>query len=445
MRWPGATTRVLSALFIGAILGLALARWHPAAAATAAAIAQPIGRLWLSALQMTVVPLVLALVILGVATAADAATSGRVARRAMLLFVAMLSLFAAYAAIVAPALLSLVPRSPQLAATLAGSASAATASAGAPSLAEWVSGVIPSNAIMAAAQGAMLPVVVFAAPDRRLQATAPRKLRAMAAKSKAATQMGNQGSSSDGTRQTEALVQSGAIGDVHTIEVWTDRPVWPQGVKSPKDKGESQPVPAGVDWDLWLGTAPKRDYHEAYMPFRWRGYWDFGTGALGDMGCHFIDVPFRALKLGYPTSVECSVGSVYSDFFQQAFFDDVCPPSANIHLKFASKAPGKEISFNWYDGGMRPQLPDGCDYKTVFGSVDGGMLFIGTKGIISAEMFGENPRLWPEKKFENVRIATKPRALVPGGWPGVGRLPVTMVSLPAPVVTVPVPKSLPKL
>ena len=161
MKLPGATTRVLSSLLLGAVVGLALARWHPDAAATAAAIAQPIGRLWLSALQMTVVPLVLALVILGVASAADAATSGRVARRAMVLFVAMLSLFAAYAAIVAPALLSLVPRSEQLAATLAGTAAVATSS-GAPSLAEWVSGVIPSNAIMAAAQGAMLPLVVFA-------------------------------------------------------------------------------------------------------------------------------------------------------------------------------------------------------------------------------------------------------------------------------------------
>lgn len=161
MKLPGATTRVLSSLLLGAVVGLALARWHPDAAATAAAIAQPIGRLWLSALQMTVVPLVLALVILGVASAADAATSGRVARRAMVLFVAMLSLFAAYAAIVAPALLSLVPRSEQLAATLAGTA-AVTTSSGAPSLAEWVSGVIPSNAIMAAAQGAMLPLVVFA-------------------------------------------------------------------------------------------------------------------------------------------------------------------------------------------------------------------------------------------------------------------------------------------
>jgi predicted dehydrogenase len=246
-----------------------------------------------------------------------------------------------------------------------------------------------------------------------------RKLTEAAKKYKVVTQMGNQGSSTDGTRQTEAIVQSGILGDVHTIEVWTNRPVWPQGVKSPRDRGESQPIPAGVNWDLWLGTAPKRDYHEAYMPFRWRGYWDFGTGALGDMACHFIDVPFRAMKLGYPTSVECSVGSVYEDFFKEAFFDDVCPPSSSIHLKFPSKTkPGQEISLSWYDGGIRPQLPEGCDYKTVFGSADGGLLFIGTKGILSAEMFGNNPRLWPEKKFEGVKRAAPTRPLVQGSSDG---------------------------
>ncbi|WP_372016336.1 dicarboxylate/amino acid:cation symporter [Pseudoxanthomonas sp. 10H] len=162
MRWPGATTRVLLALAAGAVAGLALAHWAPDAAASAAGIAQPIGRLWLSALQMTVVPLVLALVILGVATASDAAASGRVARRAMVVFIAMLSFFAGYAALVAPALLSLVPRSPALAATLQASATHVDAAAAAPSLAQWIGNVIPSNAIMAAAQGAMLPLVVFA-------------------------------------------------------------------------------------------------------------------------------------------------------------------------------------------------------------------------------------------------------------------------------------------
>ena len=161
MRWPGATARVLLALAAGAIAGLVLAATSAAAAATAAAIAQPIGRLWLSALQMTVVPLVLSLVILGVANAANAAASGRVARRAMVVFIVLLSLFSGYAALAAPAVLAWVAPDPQLAATLQGSAAAVEAGT-APTLAQWIGNVIPSNAIMAAAQGAMLPLVVFA-------------------------------------------------------------------------------------------------------------------------------------------------------------------------------------------------------------------------------------------------------------------------------------------
>ncbi|ADV28390.1 sodium:dicarboxylate symporter [Pseudoxanthomonas suwonensis 11-1] len=161
MKLPGATARVLLALAAGAIVGLALAQASAAGAATAAAIAQPIGKLWLSALQMTVVPLVLALVILGVANAANAAASGRVARRAMFVFVVLLSLFSGYAALAAPAVLAWVTPDAQLAATLQGSAAGIEAGA-APSLAQWVANVIPSNAIMAAAQGAMLPLVVFA-------------------------------------------------------------------------------------------------------------------------------------------------------------------------------------------------------------------------------------------------------------------------------------------
>lgn len=247
-----------------------------------------------------------------------------------------------------------------------------------------------------------------------------RMLTELAKNNKLVTQMGNQGSSGKGTRQTEAIVQSGIIGEVHTVHVWTNRPVWPQGVLSPKDKHETQPIPAEVDWDLWLGTAPKRDYHEAYMPFRWRGYWDFGTGALGDMGCHFMDVPFRALKLGYPTSVECSVGQVYNDFFQEAYITDTCPPSAAIHLKFDNPASKKhkEISVSWYDGGIRPALPDGCDYESVFSSIDGGILFMGTKGILSAQLFGNNPKLYPEAKFKDVKLPEPVRPLVEGDTEG---------------------------
>lgn len=241
-----------------------------------------------------------------------------------------------------------------------------------------------------------------------------RQMAAKAKEKKVVSQMGNQGSSGKDTRITETMVQSGMIGEVYNVEVWTNRPVWPQGVQSPKDKGMTEPIPSEVDWNLWLGTAPNRDYHSAYMPFRWRGYWDFGTGALGDMGCHFIDVPYRALGLGYPTSVSCSVGQVYADFFKEAFFDDVCPPSSAIHLKFNNPKPilHKEISLSWYDGGIRPKLPEGCDYEQVFGDTDGGILFQGTKGILAAQLFGSNPTLYPKKKFAQVVLPKPKRALV---------------------------------
>lgn len=160
MRIPGATARVLIGLACGAAIGLGLARWWPDLSPQAVAIARPIGKLWLAGLQMTVVPLVLALVILGVASASDAAASGRVARRALLVFVLMLGGFSAYAAIAAPLILGFFPADPGLAATLQGSAPVAAVAA--PSFADWISNVIPSNAIMATAQGAMLPVVVFA-------------------------------------------------------------------------------------------------------------------------------------------------------------------------------------------------------------------------------------------------------------------------------------------
>jgi predicted dehydrogenase len=246
-----------------------------------------------------------------------------------------------------------------------------------------------------------------------------RMLTEAARKYRCVTQMGNQGSSGDATRQIETYIQKGVIGRVHKVECWTNRPVWPQGVKSPKDRGESQPVPPEVDWKLWLGTAPYRDYHEAYMPFRWRGYWDYGTGALGDMGCHFMDVPFRALKLKYPTSVECSVGSVFGDFFKEAFYDDVCPPSSAIHLTFPSDdRKVKEIKFSWYDGGIRPALPDGIPYEVMFASNDGGMIFYGSKGMLTAGLFGNNPRLFPEEKFEGKKLPAPEKPLVEGKTEG---------------------------
>ena len=242
-----------------------------------------------------------------------------------------------------------------------------------------------------------------------------RMLTEAARKYKVVTQMGNQGSSGDATRIIETAIQDKLIGSVHTVYCWTNRPAWPQGVRSPKDKGESQPVPAEVNWPLWLGTAPARDYHEAYMPTRWRGYWDFGTGALGDMGCHFMDVPFRALNLKYPTSVECSVGSVYTDFFKEAFYDDVCPPSSAIHLTFPSDdRKVKEVKFSWFDGGIRPQLPDGVEYNDVFRDDNGGMLFIGTKGMLTGGLFGSDPKILPVGKAADKALPAPRKPLVEG-------------------------------
>ncbi len=217
-----------------------------------------------------------------------------------------------------------------------------------------------------------------------------RQLTEAAERYQVVTQMGNQGSSGDDTRRIEAWVQQGVLGDVHTVYTWTNRPVWPQGVPLPQ---EAQPVPEGVDWDLWLGVAPQRAYHEAFMPFRWRGWWDYGTGALGDMGCHIMDVPYRALQLGYPESVYCSVGSVYADFFEQAYYPESCPPSSAVHLKFPARGALPAVDFSWYDGGIQPPRPEGLDPNQAMGDNDGGMRLVGTKGELIAGMWGREPKL----------------------------------------------------
>lgn len=223
-----------------------------------------------------------------------------------------------------------------------------------------------------------------------------RMLTQAAKRYKVVSQMGNQGSSGDDTRRIEAWVSAGVIGPVHTVHCWTNRPVWPQGIPTPKDKME---VPAGVDWDLWIGTAPFRNYHEAYMPFRWRGWWDFGTGALGDMACHIMDVPFRALKLGYPTAVECSAGSVYEDFFKEAALTDSCPPSSVIYFQFPARGDMPALELTWYDGGILPKRPKELLPDERMGDDDGGMILEGAKGKIMAGMWGKKPSLLPSSRM----------------------------------------------
>lgn len=234
-----------------------------------------------------------------------------------------------------------------------------------------------------------------------------RQLAAVAHQAKVATQMGNQGQASTETRMLEELVWTGVVGPIHEAHIWTDRPsqglfneYWPQGVNRPKD---TPPVPANIDWDLWIGGAPMRPYNPAYHPFKWRGWWDFGTGALGDMGCHLMDPVFRALKLGHPTHVQAAstrvntetypLGSMVTYFFPAR---DAQPQATNVHARGLSgvQAGGTAmppLKLTWYDGGLRPPRPEGLPEGAMMG--DNGRLLVGEKGfILGNKIFPESLR-----------------------------------------------------
>ena len=242
-----------------------------------------------------------------------------------------------------------------------------------------------------------------------------RILTQAAKKYKVVTQMGNQGSSGDDTRLIETWIQGGVIGDVHTVHVWTNRPVWPQGIATPTGKFD---VPKEVDWNLWLGTAPFRDFNPTYLPATWRGWTDFGTGSLGDMGCHFIDVPYRALQLQYPVSVECSVGSVYTGFFREAVYTDSYPPSSKTHIQFPARNGKPPVEMIWYDGGIKPKRPDELLPEEPMAELDGGIIFEGTRGKLMAGLFGRNPTLLPTKKMKEVTLPTSKFPFVEKGSDG---------------------------
>ncbi|MBW8017171.1 MAG: Gfo/Idh/MocA family oxidoreductase [Planctomycetes bacterium] len=200
-----------------------------------------------------------------------------------------------------------------------------------------------------------------------------------ARKHKVATQMGNQGQADDGPRRLREMIWDGAIGPVRHVHTWTDRPnrgllgvYWPQGVGRPKD---TSPVPDTLDWDLWLGPAPARPYNRAYHPFSWRGWWDFGTGALGDIGCHRLDPIFRALKLGYPTSVQAESTLVNRETY---------PSGSIVTYEFPARGDMPPVKVTWYDGGLRPErpaeLPDGAQLGA------NGVIYVGDKGKIFNNM-----------------------------------------------------------
>ena len=242
-----------------------------------------------------------------------------------------------------------------------------------------------------------------------------RMLTEAAKKYKVVTQMGNQGSSGDDIRLIETWLQEGLLGDVHTVHVWTNRPAWPQGIPTPT--GEFQ-IPEELDWNLWLGTAPRRDYNPAYLPAIWRGWVDFGSGALGDMGCHFIDVPYLALKLGYPVSVETSIGSVYTGFFKELVNADGYPPSAKSYIQFPQRGSLVPVTMIWYDGGIKPERPEELLPDEPMGEESGGIIFEGTKGKLMAGIFGKNATLLPTRLMKANSLSKSKFPYVEGGSAG---------------------------
>jgi predicted dehydrogenase len=242
-----------------------------------------------------------------------------------------------------------------------------------------------------------------------------RALTEAAKRYKVVTQMGNQGASNDGVRQLQEWYDDNVIGKVHTVYCWTDRPVWPQGIAWPPPAPN---VPAGLDWDLWLGTAPFRPYSDKLVPFNWRGWWEYGTGALGDMGCHLMEAAFRVLDLQYASAVQASVGSVYVDEFKRGYFPDSCPPSSHVTLTFPkTKKTQHEVTVHWMDGGIQPERPEELGPNEKFGDGGNGVLFVGKKGKMMASTYSADPRLLPLSRNQEVRTKQK-LARVPGGANG---------------------------
>lgn len=220
-----------------------------------------------------------------------------------------------------------------------------------------------------------------------------RLLTKLAKKHKVATQMGNQGASGEGVARTCEIIWSGAIGEVTKVESFTDRPIWPQGLNTP-DQGHW--VPDTLNWDLFTGPAKMVPYNEIYHPWNWRGWWNYGTGALGDMACHILHPVFEGLKLGYPTKVQGS---------STLLLRDSAPSAQAVKLTFperdkVGKVKMPEVEVSWYDGGIKPMLPDNWPAGKNPNKAGGGTFFYGTKDILHVGCYGVNPELLSGKTPE---------------------------------------------
>jgi predicted dehydrogenase len=245
-----------------------------------------------------------------------------------------------------------------------------------------------------------------------------RRLLALAkANPELVTQMGNQGHSGDDGRRVVELIRGGLIGKVQHVHVWTNRPVWPQGVPRP----QAVPAPSSLDWQTWLGPANVDwGYHPDYAHFNWRGWVPFGTGALGDMGAHLIDFPVWALEPGLPTRVETrhSRWPGNADLWSSKRPAELSgyPLASVTHYEFG-KAKGGPIAMTWYDGGILPPTPEGFPADLTM-SPDGGVLFVGSKGMLMHETYGEKPTLIGEGLTEKAARIPKSLPRIAGGMGG---------------------------
>jgi len=215
-----------------------------------------------------------------------------------------------------------------------------------------------------------------------------RRMAQVARETKVATGLPVNNPTSEATRLIAQWIADGAIGRVREVHNWSSRPYWPQGIERPK---ESMPVPPGLDWDLWLGPAPWRPYHKAYLPFVWRGWYDFGCGSFGDMGCYSFAGLFRILDLTPPVAVEASTTESHEETY---------PLASIVHLDFPAHGDRGPLRVTWYDGGLRPPRPAGLSEQDErrFRPGQEGVMYVGDKGIIIGGFNGDNPRVYPESR-----------------------------------------------
>ena len=227
-----------------------------------------------------------------------------------------------------------------------------------------------------------------------------RLLTEAARKAGVITQMGNQGHSNEGTRLTKEWLQAGVLGEIREVHSWTNRPIWPQGIKKPSHKEFIPVTPKTIDWDLWLGVAPKRAYDPAYAPFAWRGWWDFGCGAFGDMACHIMDATYWGLELGSPTALEA---------FSAKDNDQTCPVSSVVQYEFAARGNQPALTWKWYDGALTPPYPANWEEGREYAK--SGTIVVGSEASMVNATYGESPRIFPSSDMRKIGPKLPPKTL----------------------------------